>query len=267
MSWGVFDSGVGGLTVVRAVRELLPAVPLVYLGDTARVPYGIRSSETIRRYSREAARFFKNARVEAVIVACNTASALALDVFREEFAGPVQGVVAPGALAAVEATKNGRVGVIGTPATIKSEAYAERIRVLQPAAEVVSAACPLFVPLAEEGWVEGPVPQMVAERYLAPLRQEGVDTVVLACTHYPLLKGVLRLVLGPQVTLVDSAEAVARAALDSTDASRRQAWTKIGSALPADRYCVTDAGGQFRDVASRFLGRELPRLETVELEL
>ncbi|MFN7965026.1 MAG: glutamate racemase [Acidobacteriota bacterium] len=265
MSWGVFDSGVGGLTVARAVRDKLPGLPLTYLGDTARVPYGIRSADTIRRYAHEAAEFLHGSGVEGIIVACNTASALALDVFRDLFPGPVQGVVGPGSLAAVEATRNGRIGVIGTPATIRSQAYAERIRSLQPAAEVLSIACPLFVPLAEEGWTDGDVPRLIAERYLAPLIQDGVDTVVLGCTHYPLLTPVIRQVMGENVTLVDSAEAIANTTLRHAQETNRHDWLQQPAEQLADHLFVTDAGGSFHQVAARFLGRELPRLETVTL--
>jgi glutamate racemase len=257
VSWGVFDSGVGGLTVARELQRVIPGLPLIYLGDTARVPYGIRSAETVRLYAREAATFLAQTGVEGIVVACNTASALALDVFRDQFPGPVQGVVGPGAERAVEATRNGRIGVIGTAATVRSGAYAERIRALQPATDVISIACPLFVPLAEEGWIDGAVPKLVAEKYLAPMIEARIDTLVLGCTHYPLLKPVIRQVVGDGVTLVDSAESVALAVLQSIDRNRVH--------QGVDRFCVTDAGGSFTAVASRFLGREIPKLETVEL--
>lgn len=265
MSWGVFDSGVGGLTVARAVRDRVPGLPLTYLGDTARVPYGIRSADTIRRYAHEAAEFLEDAGVEGIIVACNTASALALDVFRDVFPGPVQGVVGPGSLAAIEATRNGRIGVIGTPATIRSQAYAERIQSLQPAAEVLSIACPLFVPLAEEGWTDGDVPRLIAERYLTPFINEGIDTLVLGCTHYPLLKPVIREVMGESVTLVDSAEAIANTTFLHAQETQRTEWLQKPSEALVDHLFVTDAGGNFHQVAARFLGRDLPRLETVTL--
>lgn len=258
MTWGVFDSGVGGLTVVRALDEVLPGTGLVYLGDTARVPYGIRSRQTVRGYAEEAARFFAGAGVSGLIVACNTASAVALDVFDGAIEGPVIGVVEPGVRCALEATRNGKIGVIGTQATIRSDAYGTRLRALRPDAEVVSVACPLFVPLAEEGWVTGDVPERVARRYLAPLAAAGIDAVILGCTHYPLLAPTIAAVLGPEVTLVDSAHAVARAASAAGSPPRP------GSEAPR-RFCVTDAGGTFREVAERFLGRPIGRLETVEL--
>ncbi len=259
MSWGVFDSGVGGLTVVRALRARLPEAHLTYLGDTARVPYGIRSVATVRRYAAEAAEFFRRRRVEGLIVACNTVSAVALDVVESGFPGPVLDVVRPGVAAALEATRRGRIGVIGTPATIRSDAYGAGLRAARDGLVVVSRACPLFVPLAEEGWTDGDVPRLAAERYLAPLIEAGVDTVVLGCTHYPLLRGVIGRVMGPEVTLVDSAEAVAAVA-----EQRSAALERAGRGEP-DRCFVTDAGGAFAEVAGRFLGAPIERLEEVAL--
>ncbi|GAB4223419.1 MAG: glutamate racemase [Acidobacteriota bacterium] len=260
MSWGVFDSGVGGLTVVRALRRRLPGVRLAYLGDTARVPYGIRSVDTVRRYAAEAAAFFRRRDVEGLIVACNTVSAVALDVVEQGFPGPVLDVVRPGVAAALAATRSGRVGVIGTPATIRSDAYGAGLRAARPDAVVVSRACPLFVPLAEEGWVDGEVPRLVARRYLAPLIEAGVDTVVLGCTHYPLLRDVIGETLGPDVRLVDSAEAVADVARGRTTAPATS-----GGGTEHEHCFVTDAGGAFREVAERFLGAPIGRLEQVEL--
>ncbi len=263
MSWGVFDSGVGGLTVVAALREAIPDTPLTYLGDTARVPYGVRSVETVREYAREAAHFMIAAGVEGVIIACNTASAVALDAFEEIFPGKVLGVVEPGVREALAATREGRIGIIGTPATVRSDAYGRRLREMLPGARVVSAACPLFVPLAEEGWTHGEVPALVARRYLAPLRKARVDTVVLACTHYPLLRAVIAEEMGEGVELVDSASAVAREAVRRPASSSGPG----GSDEPraANRFCVTDAGGAFAEVAARFLGHSIPALETVHL--
>jgi glutamate racemase len=258
---GVFDSGVGGLTVVRALRAAVPGVGLVYLGDTARVPYGIRSRVTVRGYAREAAEFLARERVDGIVVACNTASATALDVFAEVFRGPVLGMVEPGVASALRATRNGRIGVIGTQATIRSDAYGARIRELRPGADVVSAACPLFVPLAEEGWTEGDVPRLTAERYLAPLREAGIDTLVLGCTHYPLLKPFIGQVMGPDVALVDSAEAAAQTVADGWPLA-----CAIDAPPFAARFCVTDAGGTFATVAGRFLGETAPKLETVHLD-
>ncbi len=271
MKWGVFDSGVGGLTVVHALKELLPDDPLDYLGDTARVPYGIRSVETVRRYAHEAAEFLAGRGADGLIVACNTASALALDVFCDLFPGPVLGVVEPGVQEALATTACGRIGVIGTPATIRSDAYGRRLRELRPGIEVHSAACPLFVPLAEEGWTDGEIPALVAERYLAPLRAHGIDALVLGCTHYPLLAATIARTMGPGVTLVDSAAAVARAAAAHegkplAPPAGRGAAKGGGLLRPGrDRIFVTDPGGSFRGVADRFLGAPLPEPEVAVL--
>ena len=268
MIWGVFDSGVGGLTVVRELRRQLAAAPLVYLGDTARVPYGIRSRETVRRYAEEAARFFVDAGVDGVIVACNTASAVALDVFETIFGGPVLGVVEPGVRAALARTRGGSIGVIGTAATIRSDAYARRIREISPGTGVASMACPLFVPLAEEGWVDGEVPSLVARHYLAPLHDAGVDTLILGCTHYPLLRPVVSRVMTGAV-LVDSAEAVASEARTFAERIRGgregEAQSAAGMAAGRSRFCVTDAGGAFANIAGRFLGDPSVELEVVTL--
>lgn len=260
MSWGVFDSGVGGLTVARALERALPETRLVYLGDTARVPYGVRSVDTVRRYAAQAGRFLRLAGVEGVVVACNTVSSVALDAFRDAYGGPTLGVVEPGVTQALRRSRGGRFGVIGTPATIRSDAYGSRIREGRPGATVVSVACPLFVPLAEEGWLEGEVPELVARRYLEPIRQAGVDTVVLGCTHYPLLRPVIERVLGPGVELVDSAEAVAAEvrALGVSD--------RADTGSPSHRYCLTDAGGGFTEIVARFLGRQVSLIETVGLD-
>ena len=206
---GVFDSGVGGLTVLRTLRRRLPGERLLYVGDTARVPYGTKSPEAVLRYSREIVAFLETRRVKLVVIACNTASALALPHLVRDGRIPVIGVIEPGARAAAQASRSGRIGVLGTPATIRSGAYARAIRRHRPAARVYSQACPLFVPLVEEGWRNGSVVESVARRYLAPLRRARVDTVILGCTHYPALRGVIQKVMGSGVTLIDSAEAVA----------------------------------------------------------
>lgn len=263
MSWGVFDSGVGGLTVVRALERALPETPLVYLGDTARVPYGVRSVDTVRRYAAQAGRFFWEAGVEGVVVACNTVSAVALDAFERAFGGTTVGVVEPGVAAALSCTRLGRIGVIGTPATVRSDAYGARLRESRPGVTVVSVACPLFVPLAEEGWTAGEIPEKIARHYLEDVRAVGVDTVVLGCTHYPLLRGVIARVLGAEVSLVDSAEAVAEAIGRLVPVSRQAGGA---GTRPAHRYCLTDAGGAFTEVLERFLGHRVPFVETVQLD-
>ena len=260
---GVFDSGVGGLTVFRALAAALPDEALVYLGDTARVPYGPKSPETVQRYAREASRFLKRQDVKMMVVACNTVSSVAMEAMEEGADVPVVGVILPGAQRAVEASRRGRIGVIGTRATVASEAYARAIHDLRPAAEVVSRACPLFVPLAEEGWTDNAVARQVADTYLAPLREAEVDTLVLGCTHYPLLRGVLQEAMGPGVALVDSADSVAEEVRRRLASDRRLAH---GPGTTAPRFFVTDAPGPFLEVARRFLGEPIAHLERAELE-
>ncbi|HTE43939.1 MAG TPA: glutamate racemase, partial [Gemmatimonadaceae bacterium] len=206
---GVFDSGIGGLTVAKELIRQLPHESVVYFGDTARVPYGPKSPDTVRRYSREIAGFLRDQGVKSIVIACNTATAHALTALREEMAMPVLGVVEPGARAAVAATRGGTIGVIGTAGTIKSGAYERAIRAIDPNVAIIARACPLFVPLVEEGWTDHDATRLVAREYLAPMLDAKVDTLVLGCTHYPLLKALLHDVLGPDVRLIDSAEETA----------------------------------------------------------
>ncbi len=207
MKIGVFDSGVGGLTVLKALRDKYPEVDFVYLGDTARVPYGNKSAQTVIRYSLEGAEFLLSEGVEMIIIACNTASSYALDVLRENFSIPVFGVIEPGVRRALDTTKNRRVGVIGTKATVSSDAYGRLLR--SKGIEVFQKACPLFVPLVEEGILKGDIAQRVVAHYLTELKDEGIDTLILACTHYPLLKPVIEDFMGESVKVVDSAESTA----------------------------------------------------------
>ena len=207
---GVFDSGIGGLTVARALFERLPRESVVYFGDTARVPYGPKSPETVRRYSAEILAYLVRRGVKAVVVACNTSTAHALEHLQAHSPVPVVGVIAPGARAAVAATQTGAIGVIGTAGTIASGAYTRAIQALKPGAKVQAQACPLFVPLVEEGWFDHPAAELIAREYLAPLVRAHVDVLVLGCTHYPLLKPLLARVMGKGVTLVDSAEETAK---------------------------------------------------------
>jgi glutamate racemase len=259
---GVFDSGVGGLTVLKELHRLLPGEQLVYLGDTARVPYGTKSPRTVLRYALEAASFLVERGVKMLVVACNTASSVALPALEERFSLPVVGVIDPGARRAVRLTRSRRVGVIGTEGTVKSGAYTRAIHALDPHIELFAAACPLFVPLAEEGWAEHPVARLAAAEYLAPLQQQGIDTLVLGCTHYPLLKRTLRTVLGEGVELVDSAQETARmvaAILNERDLTRR-------SAPGEPRFFVTDVPARFERVGGAFLGAPLHGVEQVELD-
>lgn len=260
---GIFDSGVGGLTVLRELLRQLPHEELVYLGDTARVPYGTKSPQTVGRYAREAARFLVSQRVKLLVIACNTASAVALDDLAAVHRLPVVGVIEPGARKAVEVTRTGRIGVIGTEGTIRSRAYERALRTLNPEVEVHTAPCPLFVPLAEEGWAEHPVARLTATEYLAPLLRQGIDTLVLGCTHYPLLKQVLQEVVGAHVQLIDSAAETAK-----TVASLLAAQGLQGHAsLPAGpRFFVTDVAERFERVGGAFLGAPLTGVTTVVLD-
>lgn len=259
---GVFDSGIGGLTVARALFERLPHESVLYFGDTARVPYGPKSPETVRRYSGEILHFLLGRGVKAVVVACNTSTAHALDHLIQASPVPVVGVIEPGARAAVAASRSGKIGVIGTAGTIASGAYDRAIRALRPDAAVTSQACPLFVPLVEEGWFDHAATELIAREYLAPLTRAGVDTLVLGCTHYPLLKPLLARVLGPAVTLIDSADETARTV------ERELAHRGIAapsSARPAHRFVVSDDEPHFRKVGARFLGETVQDVEVVPL--
>lgn len=257
---GVFDSGVGGLTVVAALQRLLPGERVLYLGDTARLPYGTKSPATILSYSRRNVGFLVERGVKGVVVACNTASAVAVHELTPPV--PLWGVLQPGAAEAVRRTR-GRIGVLATESTIASDAYGREIRRLAPEVQVLGQACSLFVPLVEDGWEDDPVTLEVARRYLAPLLEAKVDTLVLGCTHYPLLAGVLRQVAGDGMTLVDSAEAVAREV--ARDLEARALGAPPESAADEDRFCVTDVGERFQRIARRILGREHVPLELVEV--
>ena len=256
---GVFDSGIGGLTVVSALRHVLPNESIYYLGDTARVPYGGKSPTTVQRYSREMASLLLEGEAKTIIVACNTASALALPVLKDELPVTVTGVIQPGAQAAAAATRNGHIGVIGTRATIKSGAYERAIRELNPNARVTARACPLLVPLIEEGWLQSDVTDKVLMQYLGPLLDEQIDTLVLGCTHYPLLRPAMHRLLGDEVTLVDSAENCAHAVRELL--AREDLTAGTGSAGHL-QVALTDPPDAFLEVAHQAL-----RLEIGEIEL
>ena len=243
---GIFDSGVGGLTVFRAIAARLPDEPLVYLGDTARVPYGTRSAETVRRYAVEGARFLLEREVRLLVVACNTVSAVALDALRQAVDVPVIGVVEPGAEAAAKASRSGRIAIIGTDATIASQAYVEAIRARLPAARTLSRPCPLLVPLAEAGWTDNDVARAALDHYLQDFRAERIDTLVLGCTHYPLFKPLLAELLGPGVSLIDSAEETATAVAAAIGEQRA-----VGG---GHTFYLTDLPHTFASLAERFLG-------------
>jgi glutamate racemase len=259
---GVFDSGVGGLTVLKALREKLPNESTVYLGDTARVPYGTKSGDVVQRYSLMAARFLAQHEVKLLVVACNTASAVALPALQAALAIPVIGVIEPGARAAAAKTRSGKVGVIGTPGTIHSGAYVRALEAARPGVTVRSKGCPLFVPLAEEGWTHGQVPTLVAQTYLGELKSSGIDTLVLGCTHYPVLRDVIAEVMGPSVALVDSAEATSAAVAAGLSQSRVE---NPGGTTPTHRFFVTDVPARFIEVGARFLGASVEHVEQVDL--
>lgn len=261
---GVFDSGLGGLTVVRAIRERLPNENIVYLGDTARVPYGTRSAQTVIRYARSCARALAAHDPKLLVVACNTVSAVALDTLRVELDVPVLGVISPGARAGVDASRTGRIAVIATAGTVASGAYARASAAIDSRVELRSLAAPLLVPLAEEGWLEGEVPQRVIERYLTPLAGSGVDALILGCTHYPLFRALIeevgRRVVGPELAVADSAEATANE-LAALIASRGMSGSGPGSL----EVMVTDLPARFAAEAARFLGAEVPKVSAIDL--
>ena len=275
---GIFDSGVGGLTVYRALHFRLPEERFVYLGDTARVPYGTKSLATVERYAVENARFLEAHGIKLLVVACNTASALALPAIRAAVGVPVVGVIEPGARAAFGESQGRSLGVIATEATVRSGAYRREIIRLAPRAEVVERACPLFVPLAEEGWAETDVARSVAAEYLKDFRGARVEALVLGCTHYPILRRVIQETVGPEVKLIDSGEATARAVEESLrgEKLRRPVDTPTGRLMierarerrlcdDLDHFYVTDAEDRFARVAERFLGSAPSVLEAVEL--
>lgn len=266
---GVFDSGLGGLSAVREIRALLPHEDLIYFGDTGRVPYGTRSHDTIRRYAAQDIRFLlSQADCKAVVVACGTVSANALDVLRANNDIPIIGVIDPAVEAAARATKNGKIGIIATPSTIASGAYENALLTKDPSFSVTSQACALFVPLVENGFVdaEDPIPRLTAERYLAPIRESGADTLILGCTHYPLLRAVISATL-PDVTLIDTGYEAAR----SLEVLLSDRAMQTSSAAPGtSRFYVSDEPQNFACAASRFLGLSpeegLPAVEKINIE-
>ena len=258
---GVFDSGIGGLTVLERIVQRLPAENLIYLGDTARYPYGNKSPETVTRYAIEDAGFLVERGVKLIVVACNSASAVALDALGRSLDVPVIGVIEPGARTAVERTRNGKVGVIGTEATIASGTYTRALRRLSPDLEIYTRACPLFVPLAEEGWTDNEVARAAVSLYLASLRASAIDTLVLGCTHYPLLKPAIGAYLGEGVTLVDSAEETARE-VEAT--LRRDGLARRGPGAGAVSFFVTDVPDRFVRVGRRFLDERVESAVRIE---
>jgi glutamate racemase len=257
---GVFDSGIGGLTVLHQIIETLPRENTVYLGDTARAPYGTKSVETVLRYSFENSQFLVDKGVKVVVVACNTSTAIALDRLKETLTIPVIGVIEPGVRRAVKGTKNKRVGVIGTEATIQSGAYTLALKAADAKIEVYSRACPLFVPLVEEGWTANAVVEMTVKAYLGSLKQSGIDTLILGCTHYPLLKKAIRKFMGGAVRLVDSAEETAK----EVERVLKQAALGRKAGKGGHSFFVTDAPDRFIKVGRRFLGEKVESAVRIE---
>lgn len=285
MPIGVFDSGVGGLTVMREIMLQLPEENMIYAGDTARVPYGTRSAETVIRYSLEMADFLVGKGIKLLVVACNTASAFALNAIEERFDIPVVGVIGPGAKKAIEATRSKKIGIIGTEGTIKSNSYVHAINALYGNRPVVvkehgvihfdryfeinlddltifTKACPLFVPLAEEGWVSNEVTVLTAEHYLEGLKKEPIDTLVLGCTHYPLLKGVISRVVGDDIVLVDSAQETVK---EIKETLLRYGLESISPSHPQQIFYVTDAPERFIKVGERFMGKKIDHIEIIKI--
>ncbi len=260
---GVFDSGIGGLTVVRELERQLPDERIIYFGDTARVPYGPKSPETVQRYSHEIADWLIGEGVKAIVVACNTATAHALPMLRESLPVPVVGVVEPGARAALRTTRSGVVGVIGTVGTIASGAYERAIHAIDPSARVIALACPLFVPLVEEGWIDHEATRLIASEYLAPLADADVDTIVLGCTHYPLLASLLATLTAPGVRLIDSAAETAAETGRTLRESNLAA--PESTAARRHRFVASDDPARFLRLGQRFLGSAIDRVEKVTL--
>lgn len=263
---GVFDSGVGGLTVVREMMRQLPKERIIYFGDTARVPYGSKSQNTILRYSRQIIRFLQTQQVKAIVVACNTASALALPDIRKELDIPIIGVIQPGAKVAAETTKNNKIGIIGTEATVGSALYTKTITAVNPQIEVIGKACPLFVPLVEEGWTKDPITKQVAARYLTTFSNSGIDTLILGCTHYPLLRSLIGEIMGNSVHLVNPAYETARALKALLE--QQQLCNPVPPQLQNDMYqfYVSDAAEKFMNFANSILPYDIETTKQINIE-
>lgn len=260
---GIFDSGIGGLTVVKRIAENLPNENIIYFGDTARVPYGSKSNTTVIEYSIQDADFLIKKNVKLIVVACNTASSAALDALRERFEIPIIGMIEPGAKMALELTKNEKIGVIGTNATINNKAYSSELLKLDPKADVVEKACPLFVPLAEEGWLDHKATYAAAEEYLTELKSAKVDTLILGCTHYPILSKVIQDVMGNKVKLIDSGMAASKIVEDYLSGRNLK---NSSNNLGFNEYYVSDLPVKFKEIAERFLGKEISNIHKVDLE-
>lgn len=257
-SIGVFDSGLGGLTVVRQLQQVFPHLSIIYYGDTARVPYGTKSADTVIRFSRQIVDFLLTREIQAIVVACNTASATAVPVLRTEYDIPIYGVIEPGAAAAVASTRNGRIGVIGTHSTITASVYTKAIRRLNDDIRVYGRACPLFVPLVEEGWEDHTVTRMIAGEYLEEILVQDIDTLILGCTHYPLLARTLRQVVSEDITIIDSGVAAANALRDRISSDHKN--------VAEYTYYVSDTPARFSELGARFLGHPMEEVYHFDVE-
>ncbi|PKL82726.1 MAG: glutamate racemase [Ignavibacteriae bacterium HGW-Ignavibacteriae-3] len=260
---GFFDSGIGGLTVVKAVTRIMPNENIVYFGDTARVPYGSKSNETVVEYSLQAANFLLRKNIKLLIVACNTASSVALKELRKFLTVPVIGMIEPGAKMALQESRKGIVGVIGTRATINNKAYTYELKKINPKVKVYEQACPLFVPLAEEGWLDHKVTSMIAKEYLGGLNEKKIDSLILGCTHYPILSDVIQKVVGKNVKLIDSGTPAARLVEDYLNGRQLR---NLSVHHGQSEFYVSDVPTKFREVAERFLGKKITHLHKVELD-
>jgi len=259
---GIFDSGLGGLTVLKEIKKILPREDIVYFGDTARVPYGTKSKETVIKFSAQNAGFLTGLNVKMIVVACNTSSSFSLPALKRRYDIPVIGVIEPGAREAARATRKMKVGVIGTRATVSSGVYEREIKRINPEIRVTSEACPLFVPFAEEGWLKDDITKRVAGRYLAPFKKRNIDAIVLGCTHYPLLKPAIRGALGKDVALIDSAAQTAKAVKRALE-ERGMRTSKNG--MGKCRFYVSDEPGLFKKIGSRFLGSRIDGVKKVDV--
>ncbi|MBI3753727.1 MAG: glutamate racemase [Deltaproteobacteria bacterium] len=260
---GIFDSGIGGLTVLKEILNAMPGEDTIYLGDTARVPYGAKSAETVTRYSLENARFLLKFDIKLLVVACNTASAYCLPRLKQELPIPVIGVIEPGARKAVEVTKTKRVGVIGTEGTIRSGAYFDAIKAINPAIAVFIKPCPLFVPLAEEGWTNNQIARLTAQTYLHYIKKQWIDTLILGCTHYPLFKGVISDIMGEDVMLIDSGHETAAEVFKCL--MDKNLLETVSSGQNTHRFFVTDSPERFKQVGSKFMTANLDAVELVNV--
>lgn len=263
---GVFDSGVGGLTVAREIMRQIPNERIVYFGDTARVPYGSKSKDNIIKFSRQIIRFLQTENVKAIVIACNTASALALDEMQQEFDLPILGVVKPGAKVAVETTANKRIGLIGTEANIRSGVYTRYIKSLDDEAKVFEKACPLFVPLVEEGWLHDDITLQVASRYLEELKEKDIDTLIMGCTHYPLIRSTIRKVMGDKVNLVNPAYETAIELKNLLERDNLANKCDVDSPSSMYRFYVSDAEEKFKLFANSILPFDITMTKQINIE-